>query len=65
MAEQPFDLADGEGLARAVLARPAGLGRAVVPVPADDAAHVAQPVLQVDTDLFGDFTQHRVLCPLC
>src|SRR5690606_37635745 len=59
MAEQVFDLADRKGC------RPTGTSscrprtaRGIVAALPDGMTHVAQPVLQVDADLFANLAQH-------
>src|SRR5690606_923887 len=54
MAEQPFQFAEGKGRAPGP-GRWRGRGMAML---ADRVTRLAQPVLQVDADLFRDFTQH-------
>ena len=38
---------------------------AVMAMTADGLAHLAQPVLHVDADFFGNFPQHRFVSPSC
>src|SRR5690606_16287490 len=56
MAEQALNAVEGKRRAR-VGAKPRP---AVMPVLSDGMAHLTQPVLDVDADLFGDFPQHRL-----